>query len=240
MLLGPRKILLVDDDLRMLRLAQRILELEGYDVMKAADGHDALRILEDASPDLILLDVMMPGINGFDVCSRVREFSEVPVIMVTAKGGEEDVVKGFVVGADDYVTKPFQAAELVARVKAVLGRANPERGVADFVYNYEGLEINADAHTVAVNGRQVVLTATEFALLAYLAIHAGRVVTTTQILADVWESDRPEDTHVIQTTVSRLRRKLGEYPRKPKHVMTESGIGYYVRRAPHSVLSGET
>ena len=231
MLYGKGKILLVDDDLRMLKLGQRILELEGYDLVKAPDGQSALDILEDDLPDLILLDVVMPGINGFDICSRVREFSEVPVIMVTAKGGEEDIVKGFTVGADDYVTKPFQAAELVARVRAVLRRSTASGKCAtDFVYKYEGLEINVDARIVNVDGRHVALTAKEFALLAYLATHAGRVATITQILTEVWDSDNPGGYPVIQTTVSRIRKKLGDDAKHPRYVLTRSGIGYYMRQ----------
>jgi len=229
-------VLVVDDDERVLRLLQRILELEGYRVFTAGSGEAALNMFEQLNPDLVLLDIMMPGMDGLTVCQRIREFSDRPIIMVTAKGNDEEKVRGLDAGADDYVTKPFSAAVLVARIKAVLRRANllverPER-----VFRCGDLVIDPARRLVTVGGVEVRLTATEYALLSYLALNAGRLLTPDQILEKVWGDDYLGETHLLQVNIARLRRKLGDNARNAKYIVTRPGIGYMMLSETQAVL----
>lgn len=220
------KILVVEDDVRMLRLEQRILELEGYRVITATNGQAALDAFEDEAPDLALLDVMMPGLDGYEVCRRIRAFSRVPVVMVTAKGAEEEKLKGFEVGADDYITKPFRVGELVARVKAVLRRTMPRGAASRPAFHCGDLVVDFARNRVTVGEEEVMLTATEYYLLSYLAQHAGYVLTTNEILRNVWGEGYEDDVALVQVAISRLRQKLGDSARDPRYVITRSGIGY--------------
>jgi len=221
-------ILAVDDEARILKLMRLVLEEQGYAVKTASNGPEALQILGDACPALVLLDVNMPGMDGFAVCQRVRLFSQVPVIMVTAKGGEGDRVKGFEVGADDYVTKPFSPRELVARVRAVLRRANAPAASEEPSFHIGELVVDFNSRKVILAGRELVLTATEHRLLTYLARNAGRIVTPDQVLDHVWGGEYAGDLHLLRVTIGRLRRQLCDNARKPRYIVTRQGIGYTI------------
>ena len=219
-------VLVVDDDIRILRMMRRILELEGCRVLGASDGEAALNVFDKETPDLVLLDVMMLGMDGYTLCRCIREFSPVPIIMVTAKSNEEEIVQGLDAGADDYVTKPFSAKELIARVKAVLRRARLWDTHAGLPFCYNDLEIDFARHRVNLDKREVNLTATEYRLLSYLAHNADRVVTPDQILGQVWGEEYVSETHLLQVTVARLRRKLNDAAKNSKYILTKPGIGY--------------
>jgi DNA-binding response OmpR family regulator len=206
-------VLVVDDDDNILRMIQRILELEGYQVLKASSGETALKVFDDENPELILLDIMMPDMDGYTVCRNIREFSPVPIIMVTAKGNDEEKVKGLDAGADDYITKPFSSKELVARVRAVLRRATlwdeyPELTAHPNDFIIDDLIIDFARHRVTVRDREVKLTATEYRLLSYLVRNAGRVVTLEQILQAVWGKEYVSEHHLLRVNITRLQQKL--------------------------------
>ena len=225
-------ILVVDDDVRMLRLMARTLELENYRVLKASTGEEALDIffVED-NPDLVLLDVLMPGIDGCTVCRRIREFSQVPVIMVTAKGNDEEKVEGLDAGADDYITKPFSTKELTARVKAVLRRSNLWGKDCEPALCVGELSIDFGRQRVTVDDDEVNLTATEYHMLLFMAQNAGRVVTPDQILETVWGTDYIGESHLLHVNMGRLRKKLKDNPRDPRYILTKHGIGYALAKA---------
>jgi len=219
-------ILVIDDDPGLLKLMKRDLLSDGYRAITASDGKTGLQLIEDEQPTLVLLDVMMPGLNGFQVCQRARRFSDVPIIMLTAKGRLEDVVHGFDIGADDYVVKPFCVEQLLARVKAVLRRAKfPEKMVRPLFTSGE-LAIDFALHRVTLDGKVVILTTTEYRLLCLLACNAGMVLTQDQLLTEVWGWQYHGDSHILQVAVNRLRKKIDDDPGKPKYISTRSGIGY--------------
>jgi len=219
-------VLVVDDDVHILRMTGRILELEGYRVLTASNGEIALDIFDKETPDLVLLDIMMPGMDGYTVCQRIREFSQIPIIMVTAKGNDEEKVQGLDAGADDYVTKPFSSKELAARVRAVLRRATlwDERPEPAFCSNE--LVVDFASHRVTLTGGELDLTATEYRILSYLARNAGRVLTPDQILEKVWGEEYIGETHLLQVNIARLRQKLGDDAKNPRYILTRPGIGY--------------
>ncbi len=231
-------ILVADDDPQLLRLETRNLELEGYAVRSASDGEQALQQIEQQVPDLVLLDVMMPKLDGFTVCQRVRTFSAVPIIMVTARGQDQEKVRGLDLGADDYLTKPFNVEELLARVRAVLRRAhlganNSAAGMQAQVSLGE-LTIDYAQHLVTKNGVEVSLTPTEYRLLAYLAQNAGRIVTQDRLLEEVWGAEYVGESHMLQVNINRLRRKLEADPVHPRYVQTKVGVGYFLAVHPDS------
>jgi DNA-binding response OmpR family regulator len=219
-------ILVVDDDIRMVRMMKRMLELEGFQVVTAGGGELALKIFEKETPSLVLLDIMMPDMDGYTVCRRIREFSEVPIIMVTARGDDKEKVEGLDTGADDYVTKPFSASELSARVRAVLRRAGERESHQETVFRYRDLEIDFTSRRVLVQGKELKLTATEYKMLSYICQNAGRVVTPDQLLDKVWGEEYIGAAHLLQVNVARLRKKLGDDAKQPEYIMTRSGIGY--------------
>jgi len=219
-------VLVVDDDIYILRLMQRILEAEGCRVLTAGDGKTALGVFKDETPDVVLLDVMMPGMDGYTVCQRIREFSQVPVIMVTVKSSPREKVEGLDAGADDYVTKPFAPRELVARVRAVLRRAGLWEERSKPLSRFGDLEIDFARHRVTLGVREVNPTATEYALLSCLARNAGRVLTPDQILEKVWGEGYVGKSHLLQVNITRLRKKLGDDAQKPRYIFTRPGIGY--------------
>ena len=223
---GKTSILAVDDDARLLRMVQLILELEGYQVLKAIDGEKALAVFDRETPDLVLLDIMMPGMDGRTVCERIREFSSVPIIMVSAKGDEEEKVRCLDSGADDYITKPFSTKELTARIRAALRHTKSPHERSDPVLTFEDIVIDTVRRRASLGGEELILTATEYRLLAYLARNAGMVLTSDQILDEVWGEDYIGDYHLLQVNVARLRQKLGDGARNPKYIITRSGIGY--------------
>ncbi len=219
-------VLVVDDDIRILRMLQRMLELEGYRVLTASNGEAALDVFDEETPDVVLLDIMMPDMDGYTVCRRIREFSQVPIIMVTAKGNDEEKVQGLDAGADDYVTKPFSSNELVARVKAVLRRTKLWDERPEPVFYSRDLVIDFARHKVTLGSQEVNLTAIEYRLLSYLVHNAGRVVTPDQILERVWGEEYVGENHLVQVNVARLRQKLGDDARNSRYILTRPGIGY--------------
>ena len=223
-----KTILVVDDEPRYLRLVEVNLETEDYEVRTAADGQEAVDIVAQDPPDLILLDVMMPVMDGFTACQRIREFSTVPIIILTAKGEERDRVHGLDVGADDYIVKPFSAQELLARVRAVLRRAERE-GDSSFhqpVYAHHELQIDLPRAQVTSNGEEISLTATEYRLLQTFAAAEGRVLTAEDLLTTVWGPEYEEDKEILWVCLSRLRQKIEPDPKNPIHIVTRQGIGY--------------
>jgi two-component system KDP operon response regulator KdpE len=218
-------VLLIDDDGTLLELLSGHLETAGYRPLTASDGPTGLQLSSEARPDLIVLDVMMPGMDGWEVCRRLREKSRVPVIMLTAKGEEIDKLRGFRLGVDDYVTKPFSFAELVARIGAVLARAAlssaPTHGIAS-----GDLAIDFDRRRVTVDDRAVDLTPIEYRLLETLARHANRAVPTEALLAEVWGPEYAGETEHVKHFIWTLRRKIEVDPGDPKHLITERGFGY--------------
>ncbi len=231
--MAPRKtsVLVVDDDVHILRMMHRILELEGYRVLRVADGHAALDAFAEETPDVVLLDVMMTTMDGYEVCRHIRDFSAVPIIMVTARGNEEEKVRGLDAGADDYLTKPFSSRELAARVRAVLRRSVLAAGQSEPLLQSHGLSIDFAWHRVFLSGRELDLTATEYRLLGYLARNVGRVATPDQILKEVWGEGYLGEYHLLRVNIARLRLKLGDDARDPHFIVTRTGIGYMFLKA---------
>jgi len=222
-----RKILVVDDEERMVRFIRLNLEHDGFLVSEAFNGKQAVQRLRDATPDLVLLDVMMPDIDGFEVLQMIREISSVPVIMLTAKGEEDDRVRGLELGADDYVTKPFSPRELVSRVKAVLRRTEGASGsMHGLIEVDEHLKMDFDRHEVWKDGKIVKLRPTEYRLLYHLVQNAGWVVSHDQLLAKVWGYEYRDEPHYVRLYINYLREKLEDDPASPKYILTERGVGY--------------
>jgi two-component system KDP operon response regulator KdpE len=222
-------ILVVDDEPRLVRLVREVLTAVGYKVLSAADGKQALETLALEQPDLVLLDILLPGdMDGYEISSRVREFSAVPIIMLTAKTREVDMLHGFDVGADDYLTKPFSAKELIARVKAVLRRSKlpgkEAMTTADFLCG--DLAINFARYKVKVRGEETSLTPTEFRLLQQLALNANRVMLHEDLLTKVWGLEYRDDIDYLRAYVRHLRRKIEEHPSEPRYILTTPGVGY--------------
>jgi two-component system, OmpR family, KDP operon response regulator KdpE len=227
-------ILVADDDPQLLRLMTRNLELAGYTVLPAVDGAEALDLAETTRLDLIILDVMMPRMDGFTVSQRVREFSSVPIIIVTARGQDQDKVRGLDLGADDYLTKPFSVEEFLARVRAVLRRsqyADESVSPGQAMYAIGDLAIDFARYTVTMDGRDISLTPVEYKMLAYLARNAGRVLTQDQLLEHVWGDAYLGESHLLQVNVNRLRRKIEPDPTHPKYILTRVGVGYMLPRS---------
>ncbi|HEX8032333.1 MAG TPA: response regulator transcription factor [Ktedonobacterales bacterium] len=223
-------ILVADDDPQLLRLITRNLQLEGYEVLAASDGQQALDAIEAHAPDLVLLDVMMPRMDGFTVAERVREFSAVPIIIVTARGQDQDKIRGLDAGADDYLTKPFSVDELLARVRAVLRRArllgNESGQGARTTMSTGDLTIDFAQHMVTMQGKEVTLTPIEYRLLSYLMQNAGRVVTHDLLLEHVWGAEYVGESHLLQVNMNRLRRKIEPDAAHPHYILTKAGVGY--------------
>ncbi|HEU5277651.1 MAG TPA: response regulator transcription factor [Gaiellaceae bacterium] len=222
--MAGERVLAVDDEPRYLEIIRFNLEAAGYQVDSAATGEEAVEAVAAKEPDLIVLDVMLPGIDGFEVCSRVRERSSCPIIMLTAKGAEDDKVRGLRLGADDYVTKPFSAQELLARVEAVLRRVRaPETGDRQPVTISLGeLEINRQRKQVTLSGREVRLSPTEYRLLLCLAVNAGVVLSRDELLTQVWGKAYKGEDEILRVTLWRLRQKLAD----DRYIVTRPGLGY--------------
>jgi two-component system KDP operon response regulator KdpE len=223
----PRRVLVVDDEPRMIHFIRLNLEHDGYEVLEATSGTEALELLRDRMPDLILLDVMMPDMDGFETLQLLREISTVPVIMLTAKGEEEDRVRGLELGADDYITKPFSPREMVSRVRAVIRRTEtPNAPTREPIEVDDRLKIDFDRREIFVEGELVKLRPTEFKLLYHLVQNAGWVVPHDQLLAKVWGYEYRDETHYLRLYVNYLRKKLEADPSDPKYILTERGFGY--------------
>lgn len=222
-----RRILIVDDEPRMIHFIRLNLEHDGFEVFEATSGLKALEQFRDQLPDLILLDVMMPDIDGFETLRLIREISNVPVIMLTAKGEEEDRVQGLELGADDYITKPFSPRELVSRVRAVLRRTEmPSSLTHEVIEVDERLKIDFDRREVWVENQLVKLRPTEYRLLYHLVQNAGWVVPHEQLLAKVWGYEYRDETHYLRLYINYLRKKLELDPSNPEYILTERGVGY--------------
>jgi two-component system KDP operon response regulator KdpE len=222
------RILIIDDDLTLTDLLSHSLEKAGYKVLSATNGIDGLQMLYKNKADLVILDVMMPRMDGWETCARIREISDVPIIMLTAKDKEEDTLKGFQCGVDDYVTKPFSFAELTARVKAVLQRAR--KALRDEerrrVHVFDELVVDADNSQVTVRGKPISLTPTEFQLLLTLAENTGRILSHDQLLSQVWGPEYVGEAGYVKRYIWYLRQKIEDDPSNPQYILTERGFGY--------------
>jgi DNA-binding response OmpR family regulator len=222
-----KRILIVDDEPRYLRLLEANLRTEGYEVATAQDGVQAVDIFSSQPIDLILLDIMMPRMDGFSTCQRIREYSNVPIIMLTAKGEEQDRVRGLDLGADDYLVKPFSATELLARVRAVLRRSQipTETGQARF-FSHGDLKIDFARAEVWRGEQPVSLSATEYRLLLQFAHNVGSIMTSEDLLTGVWGPEYKMEKEILWVSIARLRQKLEEDSHAPRHIVTRSGLGY--------------
>lgn len=225
--LKRRKILVVDDEERMVRFIRLNLEHDGFHVVDAFNGKQALERLRDETPDLVLLDVMMPDLDGFEVLRMIREISNVPVIMLTARGDEDDRVRGLELGADDYITKPFSPREMVSRVKAVLRRTESAGGAMHGLIEVDDrLKIDFDRREIWLEGKLVKLRPTEYRLLYHLVQNAGWVLTHDQLLTRVWGYEYRDEPHYVRLYINYLRQKLEKDPANPQYILTERGVGY--------------
>jgi two-component system, OmpR family, KDP operon response regulator KdpE len=224
---APRLILVVDDEPRMIRFIRMNLELEGFRVIEASNGADALEQIRRHLPDLIVMDVMMPQMDGFEALRLLREISTVPVILLTVKGDEDDRIRGLELGADDYVTKPFSPRELNSRVNAVLRRAAwPAPAPRTVLEIDERLAVDLNRHQVIVDGERIDLRPTEYRLLHHLIQNAGWVMPHEMLLAKVWGYEYREETHYLRLYINYLRKKIEEDPANPRYILTERSVGY--------------
>jgi DNA-binding response OmpR family regulator len=229
---GKTRVLVADDEPRYVRAIKVNLEASGYEVLTARDGQMAVEMAAEEEPDLILLDVRMPHVDGYEACRRIREFSVTPIIMLTALAESADKVKGLDLGADDYVTKPFSADELLARVRAALRRGTlSEQSESRPVFQSGELQVDFARQRVFVGDREVNLTATEYRLLSELARQAGSVLLPEYLLEKVWGVGYAGETQLVWQAIHRLRQKIERTPRAPEYILNKPGIGYYVARS---------
>ena len=225
--MSGERVLVIDDDPELAEQVSDYLVLQGLEVSRAVDGDEALTMVAVRRYDLVLLDVIMPGIGGFAVCRKIRETSQVPIIIATAIGDESAKIQMLQAGADDYVVKPYSLPELHARINAVLRRATAYRAHQDIPeFTKDDLRIDYLSHEVTVSGKDVELTSTEFNLLKELATHAGEVLTHRALLHAVWGAEYGEEREYVRVFVNRLRQKLGDDPVSPRFIKTEAGVGY--------------
>jgi two-component system KDP operon response regulator KdpE len=220
------KILVIEDQRDLADLLQLRLQGEGYQVLWAKDGVEGLHLLWEQHPDLILLDVMLPRMNGWEACRRIRECSDTPIIMLTALGTEQDKVRGLELGADDYLTKPFSMAELVARVRAALRRYKVPVAKTDIVQIDEYLAIDQARRQVIVDGQRIELSAIEYRVLSCFLDNAGRIVTHQSLLTQVWGWEYADQVDYVKVYVYHLRKKIEKNTRQPRYILTERGLGY--------------
>lgn len=224
---APRLILVVDDEARMRRFIRMNMELEGYQIIEADNGIVALEQIRQYTPDLVVMDVMMPEMDGFETLKLLREISTVPVILLTVKSDEEDKIQGLGLGADDYITKPFSPRELISRITAVLRRAEWPAPTPRTVLRIDDrLSVDFNRHQVIVDNERIDLRPTEYRLLNHLIQNAGWVVPHDTLLAKVWGYEYRDETHYLRLYINYLRKKIEEDPAKPKYILTERGVGY--------------
>jgi len=219
------RVLVVDDDLAIIKFLRANLKAEGYETLTALDGNQALETVERELPDLVILDIMLPNIDGFELCQRFREWSQMPIIMLSARGDAEDKVKCLNLGADDYVSKPFSVNELTARVRAVFRRTQETTAPTQPSFSCGDLQIDFVRRKVTIAGEEIKLTPTEFSLLQELALNAGKVLTHTQLLHKAWGPEYMTERDYLHTFIGRLRAKI-EPDRAPKYITTVPGVGY--------------
>ncbi len=220
-------ILLVDDDPQLIRLVRANLESVGYKVLAAMDAHSGLKLVDMEGPDIIILDIMLPEMDGYELCQRIREFSSVPIIMLTAKVEDVDKVRGLTLGADDYLTKPFNVQELLARIEAVLRRTQfPEKVETPRIFTCDEIAIDFVRRSVTVRGQEVALTLTEYKLLCQLVNNAGRVMLHRELLTKVWGAEYGDEVEYLRAYIRHLRQKIEEDPHQPKYILSKPGIGY--------------
>ncbi|NLY38665.1 MAG: response regulator transcription factor [Firmicutes bacterium] len=222
-------VMVVDDERTLVKALKFNLEKEGYRVEEAYNGEEALQKIFDLNPDIVVLDLMLPGLDGFDVCREIRKKLDVPIIMLTARGDDIDKVLGLELGADDYMTKPFNPRELIARIKAILRRSGGKEEGAKKHIQIGGLQIDLMQHRVRLNNKEIELTAKEFALLSFLASNAGRVYSREQLLEQVWGYNFFGDARTVDVHIRHLREKIEEDPSNPKLIITVWGTGYKFR-----------
>ena len=229
-----KRILLVDDEPLIIKGLRFTLEQEGYEILTASDGEEALEVFHSEPVDLVLLDVMLPKLDGIQVCQRIRETSNVPILMLTAKGEDMDKILGLDYGADDYITKPFNILEVKARIKAIIRRvagSRRDRGDEDERILENGdLRMDFDNRRVTVSGKEINLTSKEFELLELLATHPGKVYSRSMLLQTVWGKDYPGDVRTVDVHIRRLREKVEPNASEPVYVQTKWGVGYYFRQ----------
>ncbi len=224
------KILVVDDEKLLVKGTKYNLEQEGYEVVTAFDGEEAVHLAHDESISLILLDLMLPKMDGLAVCRAVRGFSDVPIIMLTAKSEDIDKILGLEYGADDYITKPFNIREVTSRIKAILRRVNPAPKTDSSMVVSGDLTLDYNFRRVLINGRVIELTGKEFDLLELFVKHPGKVYTRENLLDIAWGFDYPGDVRTVDVHIRRLREKVEENPAEPKYIMTKWGVGYYYKK----------
>ena len=226
-----KKVLVVDDEKLIVKGIRFSLEQDGMDVDCAYDGQEAIDLATNNKYDIILLDVMLPIHDGLEVCQHIREFSDVPIIMLTAKGDDMDKILGLEYGADDYITKPFNILEVKARIKAIIRRsASKEQPEVQKTYSYNGLSIDLDSRRGYINDEEVNLTAKEFDLLELLMLHPNKVYSREELLNTVWGYDYPGDVRTVDVHIRRLREKIEDTPSNPKYIHTKWGVGYYFQK----------
>ena len=226
-----KRVLVVDDEKLIVKGIRFSLEQDGMEVECAYDGEEALEKAREGEYDIILLDVMLPKLNGFEVCQQIREFSSVPVIMLTAKGDDMDKILGLEYGADDYITKPFNILEVKARIKAIMrrtGKKNEERVQENIIESGE-MRLDCDGHRVYISGKEINLTAKEFDVLELLILNPNKVYSRESLLKIVWGADYPGDVRTVDVHIRRLREKIETNPSEPKFVHTKWGVGYYFK-----------
>lgn len=224
-----KRILVIDDDPDVREVLQLTLERAGYEVAVAASGAEGLEKVIDCCPDLILLDVMMPVMDGWQVCHCLRDVTEVPIIMLTVLGKEQDVTKGLHLGADDYISKPWSNRELLARIRAVMRRVDTSStAVAHKVYSRGDLVIDLIHREVAIEGNKIELTALEFRLLTYLTRRSGQVVPYSELMAQVWGTEFSQNIVSLRVHVHNLRQKIEKDPKNPRYILAKRGVGYYI------------
>ena len=225
------RVLVVDEEKLIVKGIRFSLEQDNYQVDCAYDGEEALELAKTNTYDIVLLDVMLPKLNGFEVCQQIREFSNVPIIMLTAKGDDMDKILGLEYGADDYITKPFNILEVKARIKAIMRRMSPKKEAApkneNLFLEVKDMKLDIDGHRVYIRDKEINLTSKEFELLELLISHPNKVYSREKLLKLVWGADYPGDVRTVDVHIRRLREKVEENPGEPKYVHTKWGVGYY-------------
>jgi len=228
----PDRILVIEDDAESRALLEDLLSAAGYEPLSASNTLEGLRLVYNSRPALVLLDIMLPGLDGWEACRRIRQESDVPLIIVSGRSSNTDILRGFELGADDYVAKPFDHRELLSRVRTVLRRSENGQGKEPSVFRCNGLEVDLRSHRVLVNGRRVALSPTEFRLLTYLIRKQNTVISQKELLFHVWGPAYVNETEYVKLYMCYLRKKLEEDPNNPKYLVNQRGVGYRLAPGP--------